>query len=128
MKFLAIDFETANEDRATACALGWALVIDGSISGSDWTLLDPEIGRSEWSAFNTSVHGLTARDVAGAPTFLDFWPALREIVGEGPVVAHYAAFDMSVLTRRAAALRGRASSDGVRVLGPPCPRSMARPT
>lgn len=95
--FVAIDFETASEDRATVCALGWAVVSNDAVSDVGWTPLDPQIRPGDWSVFNTSIHGLTANDVLGAPSFVDFWCTLRDVIGDGPVLAHYAAFDVSVL-------------------------------
>jgi len=95
--FVAIDFETANEDRSNACALGWAVVDNGAIANAGWTPLDPGIRDDEWSVFNSSINGFSARDVRGAPSFAAFWPTLRTLVEDRPVVAHYAVFDLSVL-------------------------------
>ncbi len=51
-----------------------------------------------FSPFNTSIHGITARDVAGAPSFSELWPEILENVS-GPLVAHNAAFDIGVIRR-----------------------------
>jgi DNA polymerase-3 subunit epsilon len=110
--FVAIDFETANEDRANACAFGWAVVEGGEIANTGWTPLDPEIHADKWSVFNSSINGFTADDVRGAPSFADFWPTLRTLVEERPVVAHYAAFDLSVF--RAELYRYQATPPPVR--------------
>jgi len=46
--------------------------------------------------FHVSIHGISPRDVAGAPTFAEIWPSVWATVS-GPLVAHNAAFDMSAL-------------------------------
>ena len=40
--FLALDFETANEKRGSACAVGVALVQDGQVVAEGSTLVNPE--------------------------------------------------------------------------------------
>jgi DNA polymerase-3 subunit epsilon len=96
MKFTAIDFETANADRGSVCAVGLAMVEDGKVVGQLRQLIrpDPPI----FSPFNVSIHGISAGAVADAPTFVEFWPSLWSSVS-GPLVAHNAAFDMSVLRK-----------------------------
>jgi DNA polymerase-3 subunit epsilon len=95
--FVAIDLETASEARDSACALGWALFVDGVVAESGWTPIEPEIPRGAWSDFNTAIHGLTPADVRGAPNFAAAWPVLARLAAALPLVAHYASFDLSVL-------------------------------
>lgn len=94
MKFTAIDFETANADRASACAVGLVTVENGEIVRSVRQLIRPE--PLYFDPMNVSIHGIRAADVKDAPTFAELWPALWPQV-TGPLVAHNAAFDMSVL-------------------------------
>ena len=94
MKFTAIDFETANADRGSVCAVGLAMVENGDVVGRLRQLIRPE--PLYFDPFNVSIHGITPADVASAPTFPEFWPVLWAAV-LGPLVAHNAAFDMSVL-------------------------------
>jgi DNA polymerase-3 subunit epsilon len=96
-RFVSIDFETANEARDSACALGWAVMGDGEIVESDWTPIDPEISTSAWSDFNSAIHGMGPSDVRGAPNFAAAWSVLEAHAGRTAVVAHYASFDLSVL-------------------------------
>lgn len=95
--FVAIDFETANESRSSACALGWAIFEDGSVVDAGSTLIAPGIEPDEWSDFNIAVHGITPADVRAAAAFPAAWEALVERADGRPLVAHYAAFDMGVL-------------------------------
>jgi DNA polymerase-3 subunit epsilon len=95
MEFIAIDFETANEKRNSACALGIAVVKDGKITGHrSWLIRPPEM-RFEFR--NMVVHGIQARDVAGQHSFDVLWRGIRELFCRPLIVAHNAAFDMSVL-------------------------------
>ena len=96
MKFTAIDFETANSDRGSVCAVGLVMVENGEVVGRLRQLIRPDPLR--FDPFNVSIHGISAADVVDAPTFAEFWPNLWSIV-TGPLVAHNAAFDMSVLRR-----------------------------
>ena len=94
MKFTAIDFETANADRGSACAVGLVMVENGEVVGRLSQLIRPEPG---WfDPMNVSIHGITVADVAGAPTFRQCWPAIWARVS-GPLVAHNASFDLSVI-------------------------------
>jgi DNA polymerase-3 subunit epsilon len=96
MNFTAIDFETANSDRASVCEIGLAIVANGQIVKEVSQLIRPE--PLLFDPFNVSIHGISAADVAAAPTFSEFWPSLWANVS-GPLVAHNAAFDVSVLRR-----------------------------
>jgi len=94
MKFTAIDFETANSSRSSACAVGLSIVDSGKIVGRLYQLIRPD--PLYFDPFNVSIHGITEKDVADAPSFAEFWPNLLSSVS-GPLVAHNASFDMSVL-------------------------------
>jgi DNA polymerase-3 subunit epsilon len=96
MKFTAIDFETANSDRSSACAVGLVTVEGGEIVRRVRHLIRPD--PLVFDRFCVEIHGITARDVADAPTFGEIWPSLWAAVS-GPLVAHNAAFDMSVLRK-----------------------------
>lgn len=94
MKFTAIDFETANSSRSSACAVGLTRVANGDIVGEDYFLVRPV--PCHFEPINVSIHGITEADVADAPTFRELWPRILDSI-DGPLVAHNAAFDMSVL-------------------------------
>jgi DNA polymerase III subunit epsilon len=95
MSWVAIDFETANETRGSACALGVAIVEDRQIVGrQSWTIRPPTL---DFSPYNVMIHGITAADVASAPTFDSLWPSVEALIAGRQVVAHHASFDISVL-------------------------------
>jgi DNA polymerase-3 subunit epsilon len=95
--FLAIDFETANARRASACALGWARYEQGERVDSGSLLIDPQLADDEWDGFNISIHGIKPADVRGAPVFTDAWDWIAPHAATGPLIAHNAAFDMGVI-------------------------------
>lgn len=50
-----------------------------------------------FSPWNVAVHGITADDVANAPRWDEIWDEVSSILDGATVVAHNAAFDMTVL-------------------------------
>lgn len=95
MLAVAIDFETANETRTSACSIGVAWIEDGRVTATEEHLIRPRVMR--FNPFNTAVHGIRADDVATAPEFPEVWARIGARVEGRLVLAHNAAFDMSVL-------------------------------
>lgn len=94
MNFVAIDFETANANRASACSLGLVEVQEGIITAEHVWLIDPQ---QHFDYRNIQIHGITAEMVRGMPTFHELWPTIEPLVQGKQIVAHNASFDMSVL-------------------------------
>lgn len=95
--FTAIDFETANASRASACQVGLIKVRDGRIEdGKSW-LIKPPAGVSYFDPFNTALHGINAAMVVGAPSWQEILPEIMSFIGKDLVIAHNAGFDISVL-------------------------------
>lgn len=103
LSFTAIDVETANPKRASVCSVGAVKVRDGVIVDAFETLVQPPPGYESFGSFNVAVHGITALDVVGAPTWDVVHPKLAEFAGGDTLVAHNASFDRSVLTQASAA-------------------------
>jgi DNA polymerase III subunit epsilon len=97
--FVAIDFETANTSRASACSVGVSLVVDGRVLAGGSTLIDPEV---EFSPYNVAINGIGPADVAGAPSFPEIWPHLAALLAGRLVTAHVATFDLGVLRQAVA--------------------------
>ena len=94
MRFVALDFETADQGRDSACAIGLAVVEDGRVRARVHRLIRPP--RRDF--FFTHIHGITWRDVAGAPRFGALWPELAPLLaGASFIAAHNAGFDRGVL-------------------------------
>jgi len=94
MNFVAIDFETANYARDSACAVGLVKVVDGVIVDSVAHLIRPPTREFVF----TYIHGLTWKHVAGASDFGALWPKLAPwFEGADFLAAHNASFDRGVL-------------------------------
>lgn len=91
-EFVAIDFETANPKRVSACALGLVRVTDGQIVEKSGFLIRPVGGHAP---FQTKIHGITEEQTRGEPEFCDLFPCIRWIF-EHPLVGH-SLFDKQVL-------------------------------
>lgn len=97
MEFVALDFETANRSHGSPCQVGLALVRDGRVEGTWGSLMHPPPTRHWFDAECVLVHGIAENDLAGQPTFSELWPEIVRRLGDRAVVAHNAAFDISVI-------------------------------
>lgn len=95
MNFVAIDFETANSKRSSACAIGIAVVNNGQIVEKKSWLIRPKELR--FDNINVYIHGITQNDVKEEPEFNELWNTIKPYLENQIVVAHNASFDMSVL-------------------------------
>ncbi|MGO1684833.1 MAG: exonuclease domain-containing protein [Brachybacterium sp.] len=94
--FTAIDFETANASRASACAVGLAKVRDGVVVDTASWLIAPPPGLEDFAPRNVAIHGISPEMVADAPTWGRVFPEVMSFVGSDDLVAHNAPFDRSV--------------------------------
>jgi DNA polymerase-3 subunit epsilon len=107
--FTAIDFETANRDPDSACAVGLVRVEQGRIVRREYRLIRPWTRRFEF----TYLHGIAWRHVATAGRFADVWHVIAGMCrGVDFVAAHNAPFDEGVL--RACCARSGITPDGLR--------------
>jgi len=96
MNFVTIDFETANYSPDSACSVGLVKFIDGEPADTYYSLIRPPklYIRPDF----TDIHGLTVDDVRDAPRFYEIWDSsILPFIGDLPLAAHNAAFDMGVL-------------------------------
>tara|TARA_R110002073_G_scaffold129935_5_gene276471 strand:+ start:12350 stop:13495 length:1146 start_codon:yes stop_codon:yes gene_type:complete len=100
-RFVALDVETANHDRASICQIGVACVRpDNSIE--TWvTYVDPQT--SHWVF--TSLHGIDNKMVSGGPKFAEVLSILEQSI-RGVEVYQHSGFDRSAI-RAATAPLGR---------------------
>lgn len=97
MKLTAIDFETANGNPASVCAVGISVMDDGSIEEGYYSLIRPERNVSYFSRFNIAVHGIQPADVKNAPDFKSVFRDMEPFLTDSIVAAHNAEFDMGCL-------------------------------
>lgn len=92
--FVAIDFETADYQRDSACAVGLVRVQHGRIVEKTHLLIQPPRRRFVFS----ELHGITWAMVAREPTFVRRWPQILELIRDADfLAAHSAPFDRSVM-------------------------------
>ncbi|WP_336512293.1 exonuclease domain-containing protein [Paracoccus shandongensis] len=91
-RFVALDVETATHDRGSICQIGVACVRPDNSVETWMTYVDPQVDR--WVF--TSLHGISARTVRGAPTFAEVLPLLRDAL-RGQTVYQHSGFDRSAV-------------------------------
>jgi DNA polymerase III subunit epsilon len=101
MDFTAIDFETANRRRDSACQLAAVVVRSGKIVDTAMWMIRPV--PLYFSPGNIAIHGITPAKVRSEPTFAEHWPAIAKFLFRDDtstydcIIAHNAAFDMGVM-------------------------------
>jgi DNA polymerase-3 subunit epsilon len=92
--FAAIDFETADYGRDSACAVAVVRVESMVIVDRAHYYIRPPRSHFVFSY----LHGISWSDVVDAPTFCQLWPSLQKrLAGVEFLAAHNASFDRSVL-------------------------------
>jgi DNA polymerase-3 subunit epsilon len=92
--FAAIDFETADEKRDSACALSIVIVNNNRIDKHLSFLIKPPRQQFLFSY----LHGIRWEDVVNKPTFSQLWPQISHYFENLDfIAAHNAPFDKSVL-------------------------------
>lgn len=92
--FTAIDFETANKTRNSACSLALVVVENNEIIFKKHWYINPQTN----DFYFTYLHGIKPSDVANAPTLADLWQSeLKDYIDGKIIAAHNAPFDISVL-------------------------------
>lgn len=94
LKTIAIDFETANEQRGSACSVGLAWIEHGRVVRVEERLIRPRDMR--FSPFNIAVHGIRPEQVEDAGEFPEVMDEFIDDFAGATMIAHNAAFDFSV--------------------------------
>lgn len=101
LDYIAIDFETANQYKNSACSVGLVRFIDGKETDSCYSLIHPAkmYFIPEWTE---QIHGISYNDVRNKPYFPEVWdslvmPFINKTPGI-PLVAHNGhTFDIPVI-------------------------------
>jgi DNA polymerase-3 subunit epsilon len=94
LKTIAIDFETANEQRGSACSVGLAWLEDDEVVRVEERLIRPKDMR--FSSFNVAIHGIRPEHVEDAGEFPEVMDEFADDFRGAVMIAHNAAFDFSV--------------------------------
>lgn len=93
--FIAIDFETANNNPTSICSIGIVIYLNGKFQKEIYRLVNP---RMEFDPFCVSIHKIDSKDVIDQPDFHRVWQEINPLLPLGiPFVAHNALFDQNCL-------------------------------
>ena len=95
MDFVALDFETANADPASACSVGIVTIKNNIVVDEYYSLIKPK--KMIFDSSNIQVNGITPAMVEDAAEFSEVWTEMAKRLDGQMVAAHYAAFDIKVL-------------------------------
>jgi len=96
MQYVAIDFETASRHQDSACSIGLVRMDEeGEAIDTYYSLICPPDLFFDDNC--TQVHHLDPLVVSKAPKFNELWNDISAFIGNSPLVAHNALFDMGVL-------------------------------
>lgn len=95
--FIAIDFETANKNRISACAIGLVFIKDFKIVYSKKHFIKPPKGEN-FSSFHSNIHRIYEEDVEHSFTFKELWEdEFSKYFNDNLIVFHNASMDLSIL-------------------------------
>ena len=95
MDFIAIDFETANHNRSSACQIGLAKVVNNRLVETKSFFIKPT--PDYYEPINMYIHGINESMTSTSPTFDVLWNSELSRYLEGyKLVAHNAPFEKSV--------------------------------
>lgn len=92
--FAALDFETANRQQHSICAMGVVIIEANTVRKRLWLVRPPG---NRYAPENTDLHGLAASDTRAAKSFAETWPEAKEMIGSRPVIGHNMEWDAEVL-------------------------------
>jgi DNA polymerase-3 subunit epsilon len=97
MDFITLDFETATSERDSPCEIGLTFVKDRKIVETKSWLIRPR--KLQFGYYNILIHGIKPDDVANEPEFDELWKEIKPLIEDQFLIAHNAAFDISVLRK-----------------------------
>ena len=84
LDFVAVDVETANEQRGSICSFGLSVVENGKVVRSENWLTGPPVKLDWFDGFNIGLHGITPALVKDAPRFRSALVRSSRSSGAGP--------------------------------------------
>lgn len=99
LDFTAIDFETANRHRGSACSVGVVRVRGSIIVDARHRLMRPPAALDFFEDRNIDIHGITSAMVADKHSFAESFDTMMGYLGDDVLVGHNVCFDMQVLQR-----------------------------
>lgn len=85
-RIVSLDFETANNKRASVCSIGYVVEENGVIVKEEEIIVNP---KAEFSNINVKIHRIKDADVQDAPTWDIVWTQIEEYITDSTlVIAH----------------------------------------
>ena len=85
-RIVSLDFETANNKRASVCSIGYVVEENGVIVKEEEIIVNP---KAEFSNINVKIHRIKDSDVQDAPTWDIVWTQIEEYITDSTlVIAH----------------------------------------
>lgn len=95
--YIAIDFETANNSRVSACAIGLNFVKGNKVVHSSKHFIKPPSSEM-FLKTHTDIHGITNDDVEYAMSFKELWDSeFSKYFNNNLIVFHNASMELSIL-------------------------------
>lgn len=95
--YIAIDFETANNKRISACALGIVFVKDGKIADKESNFIKPPEGET-FNSRHINIHGIKPEDIELSLNFKQLWDVfLKHFFNNNLIVLHNSSMDASII-------------------------------
>lgn len=82
-KYIVLDVETANRNRASICQIGLVVVSNNTITARHSIFVNP---CEDFEQYNTQIHGITSSAVENSPTFQAIGPKLCGIMQQVPII------------------------------------------
>jgi len=98
-KYLAIDFETANEHKLSACSIGVVQFDKNEIIKQFSAFIKPPTGYQRLNQLNYKIHGINQSKYMDSDYFDKIWEKLQKEfdLKQNIIVCHNASFDINVL-------------------------------
>lgn len=96
-RFTAIDFETANKYKLSACALGIVVFENGMEIMRQSFLMKPPSPYDYFDPANVRIHQITPSMVSLAPSFDEVFKVIEPYLKNSLIIAHNADFDLGIL-------------------------------
>lgn len=85
-RIISLDFETANNKRASVCSIGYVIEENKKVIKEDEIIVNP---KSEFSNINVKIHRIKDTDVEDAPTWDIVWKQIEDYITDSTlVIAH----------------------------------------
>ena len=100
MELVGLDFETANPNSGSICAVGAALLENGKLTKTCEWLVRPHASVDWMLPKFTEIHGIEYLELRESPEFPEIWDSLKDVLQAGKcIIAHNARFDLRHLKR-----------------------------